>query len=360
MDIAEVGAGGGSIATLDRAGGLRVGPHSAGAVPGPACYRRGGTQPTLTDANVVLGYIRTGRLAGGEVSIDGESARRAVHDHVAAPLGLDLLRAAEGIHRIANARMMRALRAVSTERGRDPRGFTLLAYGGSGPIHAAGLAHDLFIGRVLVPPLPGLFSAGGLLFSGVEHHDVHSCLLGGPVRVEALEQVREEMRRRMLAQFRREGFAPEQVNLDWSADARYRGQASEIRVGLDTGRWTEGTLAAMRAAFEAEHGRLYGHRSDPDHPVELVAVRLVGREADRGGARLLAPVGRYEPAEASRLAYFGAVGCVDTPVLARHQVNGARDGPLLIDEYDSTTVVPPSWRVRRDEHHNLILEPHHA
>ena len=191
IDIAEVGAGGGSIAFLDQAGGLRVGPRSAGAVPGPACYQRGGLEPTLTDANVVLGYIRPGDLADGEVSIDAEAAQRAVHDRIAAPLGLDLLQAAEGIHRIANAHTMRALRAVSTERGRDPRDFALMAFGGAGPIHAAGLARDLAIGQVVVPPLPGLFSALGLLCSGVEHHDVRSCLLGGEdLQAPALEQIR--------------------------------------------------------------------------------------------------------------------------------------------------------------------------
>ena len=154
-------------------------PRSAGAVPGPACYQRGGAEPTVTDANVVLGYIRPGELANGEVSIDIEAAQRAIYDRIAAPLGMDLLQAAEGIHRIANARTMRALRAVSTERGRDPREFVLIAFGGSGPIHAAGLAKELLIRQVIVPPLPGLFSTLGLLFSGVEHHDVRSCLLSG-------------------------------------------------------------------------------------------------------------------------------------------------------------------------------------
>ena len=158
IDIAEVGAGGGSIAYLDRAGGLRVGPRSAGALPGPACYGRGGDQPTLTDANVVLGYIRPGKLADGQVSIDLESARRAIQDQIAAPMNMDLLAAAEGIHRIANARTMRALRAVSTQRGRDPREFALIAFGGAGPIHAAHLAQELHTRQVIIPPLPGLFS----------------------------------------------------------------------------------------------------------------------------------------------------------------------------------------------------------
>ncbi len=145
---------------------MRVGPRSAGSVPGPACYGRGGTLPTVTDANVVLGYVRTGTLADGQVSVDRAAAERAIRDHIAAPLGIDTLAAADGIHRIANARTMRALRSVSTERGYDPRDFALLAFGGSGPIHAAGLALELGSARVIIPPLPGLFSAVGLAAVG--------------------------------------------------------------------------------------------------------------------------------------------------------------------------------------------------
>jgi N-methylhydantoinase A len=359
IDLAEVGAGGGSIAFLDRAGGLRVGPRSAGAVPGPACYRRGGNEPTLTDANVVLGYIRAGRLADGEVSVDAEAARRVIHDRIAVPLGMDLLQAAEGIHRIANARMMRALRAVSTERGRDPRQFALLAFGGSGPIHAAGLARELAIRQVIVPPLPGLFSALGLLFSGVEHHDVRSCLLSGPaLHAEALQRLRDEMRQKMLAQFASEGIAAGQVALSWSADVRFQGQASEIRIPLDAEQLSEASVRAMQTRFETEHERLYGHRSDPDNAVEVIALRLIGQAALRGRPVALKPAERLGEKETSRRAYFGPPwGSIDTPVLARRELTSARDGPVLIDEYDSTTVVPPFMRVRLDDQGNLVMEP---
>ena len=176
IDIAEVGAGGGSIAWLDPAGGLQVGPRSAGADPGPACYGRGGVEPTVTDANVVLGYMPAVTVADGQISISAELAEKAVR-RVAEPLGLTLIEAASGIHRIANARMTRALRAVSSEKGRDPRDFALIAYGGSGPIHAAGLAEDLGIRTVLVPAVAGLFSAVGLLFARPEFHEVRSCHL---------------------------------------------------------------------------------------------------------------------------------------------------------------------------------------
>lgn len=367
IDIAEVGSGGGSIASLDRAGGLHVGPRSAGAAPGPACYQRGGVEPTVTDANVVLGYIRAGKLADGAVTVDLDAARRAIHDRIAKPLGMDVLQAAEGIHRIANACTMRALRAVSTERGRDPRDFVLMAFGGSGPIHGAGLARELYIQQTIVPPLPGLFSAVGLLFSGVEHHDVRSCRLhGANLTTGKLQRLVDEMERKMTARFADEGFARDQVALVCHVDIRFLGQASEIRLPLNSngGRLTTETVRDLQTRFEAEHERLYGHRSDPDSLVEVVAVRLVGRVAAAaltGGGEGGAPI---QPAERlgdstvqrSRRAFFGGKsGAIDTPVIARREITGALEGPLLIDEYDSTTVVPPETRVRLDNQGNIVL-----
>ena len=360
IDIAEVGSGGGSIAHLDGAGGLRVGPRSAGAVPGPACYQRGGTEPTVTDANVVLGYIRPGELADGEVSIDIDAAQRTIYDHIAAPLGMDLLQAAEGIHRIANARTMRALRAVSTERGRDPREFALMAFGGSGPIHAAGLAKELLIREVIVPPLPGLFSTLGLLFSGVEHHDVRSCLLSGEtLNATALEGIKAEMQRNMLGQFETEGYPADQVTLSCSVDVRFKGQASEIRIPVADEHFTETTVETLYTTFETEHERLYGHRSDPDNPVEVVAVRLIGQAGIRGQQGILNPAERLGVRAASREAYFGeSWGTIDTPVISRHDLGEeGTTGPLLIDEYDSTIVVPPDYRGHLDSEGNILMSP---
>ena len=360
IDIAEVGSGGGSIAHLDGAGGLRVGPRSAGAVPGPACYQRGGTEPTVTDANVVLGYIRPGELADGEVSIDIDAAQRAIYDHIATPLGMDLLQAAEGIHRIANARTMRALRAVSTERGRDPREFVLMAFGGSGPIHAAGLAKELLIRQVIVPPLPGLFSTLGLLFSGVEHHDVRSCLLSGEtLNAGVLEGIKAEMQRNMLAQFETEGYSTDQVTLSCSVDVRFKGQASEIRIPVADENFTANTVQTLYTTFETEHERLYGHRSDPDNPVEVVAVRLIGQAGIRGQQGTLNPAERLGERASSREAYFGeSWGTIETPVISRHDLGEeGTTGPLLIDEYDSTIVVPPDYRGYLDNEGNILMSP---
>ena len=292
IDLAEVGSGGGSIAALDRAGGLARGPRSAGAMPGPACYGRGGAEPTVTDANVVLGYIRAGKLANGDVTIDVDAAHRAIHDHIAAPLGMDVLRAAEGIHRIANARTMRALRAVSTERGRDPREFVLMGFGGSGPIHAAGLARELGNRRVIVPPLPGLFSAFGLLGLGRRT----SCrpqlsVVGRRVECSALQTIRDELQKNLLAQFRDEGFPRRSTALTLDVQRRRALCGTGVRNShfARYGGRRDGTRMERRAlygkyhharctsAFISEHERLYGHRSAEDNLIQVIAVRVVGQ-----------------------------------------------------------------------------------
>jgi N-methylhydantoinase A/oxoprolinase/acetone carboxylase beta subunit len=357
IDIAEVGAGGGSIASVDKAGGLHVGPRSAGAVPGPACYQLGGTEPTITDADVVLGYIRTGKIADGRVCIDIEAARKAIHDKVAQPLGLDLLAAAEGIHRVANARMMRALRAVSTQRGRDPRDFTMLGFGGCGPIHAALLADELAVRRTIIPPLPGLFSAIGLLSSPVEHHDVRSCMIRGTrLPVDSLRQIHDELRQRMLAQFRGEGIAPHHVSFVLSADIRFQGQSSEVRINFEEERVDEQSLVTLRDNFDREYKRLYGHLADADNPLEIVAMRLIGR-ATSPEACTIRPVEAADRSNSTRSAYFGtAWGSIDTPVIDRRSLVGRVRGPLLIEEYDSTTVVPPFMEAYLDDHFDIILE----
>lgn len=358
IDIAEVGAGGGSVASVDGAGGLRVGPRSAGARPGPACYRRGGTEPTLTDANVVLGYIRPGPLADGDVVVDADAAQRSVSDSIAGPLDMDLLSAAYGIHGIANATTMRALRQVSTERGRDPREFTLVAFGGAGPIHAAGLAEELAIGHVIIPPSPGLFSAMGLLFSGIEHHSVRSCLLSGrKISPDALEAICTELRDGLLATFSAEGSEVDEVTIHYSADVRYCGQTSEINVPLTSNELDDSDVLSLQEAFVDEHERLYGHRSDTDNPFEVVALRAIGRAEAPDEADVPRPRGSDTVDSTDRRAYFGPRwGSVDTPVRHREDLREGVRGPLLIDEYDTTIVVPPSFISRVDELLNIHLK----
>ena len=361
VDIAEVGAGGGSIAFLDGAGGLHVGPRSAGAVPGPACYQRGGEEPTVTDANVALGYIRAGSLAGGDVRIDSEMARRAVQDRIATPLGLKLTDAAPGIHRIANAQMLRALREVSTQRGRDPRDFELMAYGGSGPVHAATLAAELGLRRIIVPLTPGLFSAVGLLVSGVEHHDVRSCVLpADALTAAALEALRAQMVKPMRDQFRSESIRPDQVNFHCSADVRFRGQFSMIRIGLPDEPFGDKTVEHLRRAFIEEHTRQFGHAAEVDNPIEVVAVRLVGRAKNGSETRALQTPDVPPGSDSTlRRATFANGGTMDVPVMTRALLpdsdRNAIPGPLLIDEYDATIVVTPGIRAWRDEMGNVVM-----
>jgi N-methylhydantoinase A len=344
IDIAEVGAGGGSIAWLDPAGGLQVGPRSAGAAPGPACYGRGGLDPTVTDANVVLGLMPVGPIADGEISISAELAEQAL-GRVAEPLGLAVPDLAAGVHELANARMTRALRSVSSERGRDPREFTLIAYGGAGPVHAAGLAEELGCRTVLVPALAGLFSSLGLLFARPEFHDVHSCHLDArSVDPGEVAGAFGELERRLAPSV--DGTAVEWLR---SAELRYGGQTWEVEVELPN---SEVDLPALVAAFEEEHERLYGVRGEPGSPIEIRALRLAARGPSSAADRLALDA---EPREAAgtRTTVFG-----DVPVRTRESIGESPEpGPLLVDEYDTTVVVRPGWSIRRDlATETLIME----
>src|SRR5438128_2832685 len=269
IDMHTVGAGGGSLAWLDLDGSLQVGPLSAGAMPGPAAYGLGGTEPTVTDANVVLGRIGTTRRLGGSIALDATRARTAVADlarRMGGRLGVEAL--AEGIVRIAVARMTSAIREISIQRGHDPRDFTLVAFGGAGPMHALALAEEIGIPRVLVPRHPGNFSALGLLASDIKHDDVRTRV--GPLRERAavLAALFEDMAGAARQQLETEGFAPEQLRLRRSLDLRYRGQAFELGVAVDG----DG-LDAVGATFHERHRAAYGH-ADPSATLELVNARL--------------------------------------------------------------------------------------
>ena len=344
IDIAEVGAGGGSIAWLDAAGGLQVGPRSAGADPGPACYGRGGIEPTVTDANVVLGYMPAVTVADGQISISAELAARSV-SRVAEPLGLTLLEAASGIHRIANARMTRALRAVSSEKGRDPREFALIAYGGAGPMHAAGLAEDLGVRTVLVPAVAGLFSAVGLLFARPEFHEVRTCHLDvDAVDPAVVTSLFAEMEVKLAAAL----SGRPQVEWARSADLRYGGQSWEVEVGVPPRTIDTAVLAELRARFEDEHQRLYGVKDQAGSPVEIRALRLAALgEAATTRSFQLNGAGAGS-AGSSRTIHVGGES-LDARIRIRSSIGEEPErGPLLVDEYDTTVVVPPGWSVRRD------------
>jgi N-methylhydantoinase A len=358
IDVAEVGAGGGSVVSVDAGGGLHVGPRSAGSVPGPVCYGRGGTEPTVSDANVVLGYLNPSHLVGGELAIDAEASRRAIHDRVAGPLGLSVEEAARGVHLVANSNMMRAVRAVSSQRGRDPRGFTLVAFGGSGPVHAVELARALETPRVVVPPAPGLFSAFGLLFAEHQHHYVRTYYRSTrELDLEAFEAARSELRTQAEATLREEGYAAPNVAMAWQADVRYSGQSFELTVPMLDTPAGPADIETLREAFAVEHQRTYGHRAGPDAPIELINLRLIATGlAQRARSIELAPIDAPTPAS-SRPAFFGADGWLETPVVGRADLGGsASNGPLIVEEYDATTVIPPGWRARLDPTGSIVIE----
>jgi N-methylhydantoinase A len=358
IDLAEVGAGGGSVVWIDSGGAIKVGPESAGAMPGPLCYGLGGTKPTVTDANLVLGYLNAQHLASGTVRLKAELARGGIAKKVAQPLGIDPLQAAYGVYAVANATMTRAIKAVSTYRGRDPRKFALLAFGGNGPVHAASLARGLGIGQVIVPQSPGLFSALGLLEARPEVHFVQTYFMLMPEVDEGeLNSIYGHLATRASETLAGEGLSL--TSLSWlrSADLRYAGQAYEISVPVPLGRVDRHGLSALVDRFHQEHERTYGY-SSPKELVELVNVRLTAR-VEAGPTDEAHPV-PSEPSRAGghRPAYFGPDhGLQNATLVKRSDLAGRRmAGPLILDEYDATTVVPPGCGVSLDNWNNLVID----
>ena len=365
IDLAEVGAGGGSIASVDRSGSLRVGPQSSGADPGPACYRLGGQDATVTDANVLLGFLNPKHLLAGAFEIDSELARQAVTDNVATPLGMSGVEAAYGIHILVNSNMARALRAVSSERGRDPRRFDLITFGGSGPVHAVGLAEMLDISRVVVPPFPGVFSSFGLLVADVEHHFVQTHFKTfDELDIIELAKLLEDLWEQGRSQLRSEGFEESRQEIVTQMDMKYEGQVSDLTVPVPSGEVNRQTMKAVVAAFEEEHERSFGY-SVTSAGYQLVNVRVIARglpEVPRMPQRLKLPVSSNGSSNGSgatqRDVYFGPNrGWSNVPVVDRLSLAGdTATGPLIVEEYDSTTVVPPSWTATTDQWSNIILE----
>jgi N-methylhydantoinase A len=348
IDVSEVGAGGGSIVRVDAGGALKVGPQSAGAVPGPACYAKGGTEPTVTDASVVLGYLNPDALAGGTVPIEGARSHEALRP-MAERLGENVLDLAHGIHRLANATMMRAVKAVSTYRGRDPREFTLFAFGGNGGIHAAALAEELGMTRVIIPPGAGVFSAIGLLCA--DHEAVRSIAYLQPLSAQSVAGIATHCRA-LEQQALDELGGREAGAVRWRADLRYAGQGFELPVDLSAG----ASAAEIRERFEREYRRTYGHELE-NAAIEFVALRVVASVApDRAAERFRMRRSTHSSARA-RSAYFGkAHGLHETPVIGRNELTSRpRQGPLIIEEYEGTTVVPPHANAALDVYDNIVI-----
>jgi N-methylhydantoinase A len=354
IDISEVGAGGGSIVWTDRAGALKVGPHSAGAFPGPACYGKGGTEPTVTDANVVLGYLNPKALAGGAVPVEFDRSVEAIERVVAKPLGIDLDQAAFGVHELVTTVMTRAVKSVTTFRGRDPREFAMIAFGGNGGIHSVSLARSLGITTVLVPPGAGVFSALGLLYADVETSASASFLksLASADRA-ALGTRYAELSEKAAAEL---GRTVDTVSLQRDADFRYRGQAFELTLPFEEGETLDAeSIALVRERFDAEHERIYGYRLAKTD-VEIVTLRLTARiEKPR------ATLPSYRPQKQSetqtRQVYFGPdFGRVEAAIVDRSTLTDEpMSGPMIIEEYEGTTTVPPDCTARLDRYGNIVV-----
>jgi N-methylhydantoinase A/oxoprolinase/acetone carboxylase beta subunit len=359
IDLVEIGAGGGSIARAGL-GVIAVGPESASSTPGPACYARGGTAPTVTDANLALGYLNPDEFAGGAMRLDPEAARRAIEECVARPLGLGLAEAAWGIHLVVNSNMELATRVVSIERGRDPRDLTLIAFGGSGPVHGCRLAQALRIPRVILPAAAGVTAALGLLAADVKF-DVSRTYVrkADEVSLPYLNEVFGEMEAQAAAVIRESAVSGE-VALLRSADARYAGQGYELTVALPPGVLTETDLGRFRTGFDAAYAARYGYAS-PSEPVEIVNWKLAAVVA---GSRLTLPKqahqgGADRALKARRPAYFPEQGgYVETPVYDRYRLSPGVTllGPAVIEERESTSVLPPRCAARVDDFGSLLVE----
>jgi N-methylhydantoinase A len=346
VDMAEVGAGGGSIAWIDGGGGLRVGPRSSGSVPGPACYGRGGDAPTVTDANLVLGYVNPAGLAGG-VSLSLERAEEVLQREIASPLGLDLTGAARAVHDLANASMASAIRVVTVQRGVDPRGFTLVAFGGAGPTHAAGLAGTFDITSITVPWSAGVASAIGLVSADLGVERVRTWIGD----IDGIEPAQLEAVFAELEAACRDELGGGGIVVHRAVDARFLGQAHQLIVPV-------ADVADVAAAFRKEHSRAYG--VDADGPVELVNVRVrATRLAEKPAGRPLPVVAGADPSPArrgERRAHLGgAFGAVPVYAWEALPPGAAIEGPVLIDAADTTVVVPPEWRAEVDGWRNVLL-----
>jgi N-methylhydantoinase A len=359
LDINTVSAGGGTIAEVDRFGVLQVGPHSAGALPGPAAYGRGGAAPTITDCNLVLGYLSQDNFLGGKVRLDAAKARAALETKVARPLGLGLAEAADGIIRIIDVKMEEAIKAISTMRGHDLRDFMLLAFGGAGPLHAGRIARDLGMAGIIVPLYPGVFSAMGLLMADVRHDYMRSKLTPLEEVVPAdMNEMFEQLAALAQAQLAGDGFAPARIRIERALDMRYAGQGYEIALACRAPPIEAGHLQELRAAFDAQHKSMFGHTA-PQEAVEIVSYRV-------RGIGLVPPVQmpKFKPAgrrlgdawrERRRVRFDG--GDVDCPVYQRERldVGSSFAGPAILDQLDSTTVICPGQVARVDEWKNLIV-----
>jgi N-methylhydantoinase A len=360
VDLVEVGAGGGSIGWVDSGGALRVGPHSAGASPGPACYGLGGSEPAITDANLVLGRLDPGYFAGGEIPLDVDAARNAIEKHCASKLGLSVEQTALGIIEIATTAMVNALRLVSVQRGHDPRDFMLVAFGGAGPAHAVRIAEEVGVQRVLVPLAPGTASAMGLLSTDIRLESTTTVIS----RTESVDPAQinssfEKMEKNGEKELAEAASAHTGTEFERWVEMRYYGQSFELSVPAPSGEINAASMADIVERFHAAHEQSYGFRVD-NEPVEIVNLRSTAVGKIRKPDLTALPANGNTVATAvkrTRPVYFtNEQGFIETPVYDREKLpgNSQFNGPAIVEEKDCTTVVPPNWNVTVDEYGNLL------
>ena len=358
IDLAEVSAGGGSIAWVDRAGSLRVGPRSAGAVPGPVCYGRGGTEPTVTDCDLLLGYLDKGSLLGGDLPIDHVAAQAAIARKLAEPLGVDARTAAAAVVDVVNHAMAEALKIVSVQRGHDPREFTLAAFGGAGPLHAAALADELGLDEILCPPIPGAFSALGLVGTDLKRDYVRTVYAttanADPVQLEGVFAALEKVGAAMLD---RAGVPPERRRFERAIDARYERQSYELSVSVPAGALDRAALAATAETFHDRHRLTYGHDNRAE-PVQLVSVRVsaIGAMPQLAIRDKTAPAGTNS-VKSERELWFRGTGAVTAAIYDRARMPSGftATGPAVIELLESTILVPPGWQAKMTEDGFVVL-----
>ena len=366
LDMTTISAGGGSIAWVDGAGFLTVGPHSAGADPGPACYGRGGKQPAVTDADVVCGYLNPDYFLGGSQKLDVAGSHAAIKAQIAEPLKMDVLQAAAGIRRIVDMRMADEVRVFAAKRGVDLSAFTLLPFGGAGAVHAAAVAEELNMRRILVPPRPGAFSALGLLCTDVVHDYIRSELMPlDEITADHAEAIYRGLEAKAREEIAAEGLDASAARFSRELDMRYTGQGYELRTPLDglfESHLTPASMSAARDRFDERHAQIHGHAAK-ERPVEVVSYRLrlrvaVPKYEQRTHAEPAAPRTVASALKGTRQIYFDGKTAAQASVYERDglDVGVTIQGPAVVEQFDATTVVPPGWTGRVDTYRNLVLE----
>ena len=365
LDLTTISAGGGSLAWIDRGGFLCVGPQSAGADPGPACYGKGGNTPAVTDADIVLGYLNADYYLGGSQTLDRDASEKALKEKIATPMEMTVLEAAAGIRRIVDLRMADEIKVFGAKRGVETQDFCLLPFGGAGAVHAASVAEELGMTRILVPPRPGAFSALGLLCTDIVHDYVRSELRPmDQIPPEHAENIFQQLEARGVSELTKEGIDPTEAIFERELDVRYTGQGYELRVSLDglgNGGLKADDMQVARSRFDDRHAQIHGHAAK-DRSVEIVSYRI----------RLRVAVPKYKPVTADGLkdgaspenaikgtrdVYFSSGQGIKTTLFERDRLQLGEKilGPAIIEQFDATTVVPEGWVASVDAYKNLIL-----